>query len=130
MVMNEQQPLRMIHLFSWVLLSIMIVVGWLFFDLLIVRSLLVGGLLANISFWSMKRDLTSLLQGELTAVKTRFFLKYYSRLAVLSVVLFFVIRFDIVNVIGLLAGLSTVFISIALVAIDGARKEINIKEAS
>ena len=128
--MKDQQPLRTVLLYSWILLGFMLAVGWLVFDVLIVRSLLVGGLLANLSFWLMKRDLTRLLQGELAAVKVRFFIKYYARLALITLVLFLVIRHGAVHVIGLLVGLSTVFISIAAVAIDSARKELNIKEAS
>lgn len=130
MGINEQKPLRKILIFSWVLLGIMISISWFIFDLLVVRSLFVGGFLANTSFWLMKRDLTRLLQGELTAVKARFFIKYYARLAVITVILFLVVRYGAVNVIGLLVGLSTVFISIAVVAADSIRKELNIKEAS
>jgi hypothetical protein len=85
---------------------------------------------ANLSFWLLKRDLTGLLRGELAAVKPRFFIKYYARLAVITVMLFLVIKYNAVQVIGLLVGLSTVFISIALVAIDNLRKELNSKEAS
>jgi len=130
MSVDEQKPLGMVLIYSWVVLGLMVVISWFFFELLIVWSLLVGGVLANLSFWLMKRDLTRLLQGELAAVKTRFFIKYYARLAVVTAILFVVIRFGAVHLVGLLVGLSTVFISIAAVAINSARKEINIKEAS
>ena len=126
MAINEQKTLRTVLLFSWVLLGIMTVIGWLVLDVLFVRSLLVGGLVANVSFWLLQRDLSRLLQGDLTAVKARFFIKYYARLAVIAVILFLVIKFGAVNLIGLLVGLSTVFVSIAAVAINSARKEINI----
>ena len=126
MGLNEQKPLRTVLIFSWVLLGIMTLIGWLVFDVLFVRSLLVGGLVANVSFWLLQRDLTRLLQGELTAVKPRFFIKYYARLAVVTIILFLVIKFGAVHLIGLLVGLSTVFVSIAAVAINSARKEINI----
>ncbi|MCK4839850.1 MAG: ATP synthase subunit I [Desulfobulbaceae bacterium] len=130
MGIDEQKPLRMVLILSWALLGIMIALSWFVFDGRIACSLLVGGVLANLSFWLMKRDLTRLLQGELAAVKSRFFIKYYARLAVITVILFLVIRSGAVHLIGLLVGLSTVFISIAVVAIDSARKELNIKEAS
>lgn len=128
--MGEQRPLRMVLIYSWILLAVMSVTGWFFYDLLMARSLLVGGVLANTSFWFMKRDLTRLLRGDLAAVKARFFIKYYARLAVITVVLFWVVRQGTVHIIGLLVGLSTVFISIAVVAISSAGKELNIKEAS
>ena len=126
MGINEQQPLRTVLLFSWILLAIMTVISWLLLDVMFVRSLLIGGLLANVSFWLLQRDLTRLLQGDLTAVKGRFFIKYYARLAVITVILFLVIKFGAVHLIGLLVGLSTVFVSIAAVAINSARKELNI----
>ncbi len=130
MDIKDRQPLRTVLIFSWVVLGIMMVLGWLVADGLVVRSLLVGGFVANVSFWLMKRDLARLLQGELAAVKVRFFIKYYARLAVVTAILFLVIRSGAVHLVGLLVGLSTVFISIAAVAIDNARKELNIKEAS
>ena len=126
MGINEQQPLRTVLLFSWVLLGIMTVISWLVLDVMFVRSLLIGGLLANVSFWLLQRDLSRLLQGELAAVKGRFFIKYYARLAVVIIILFLVIKFGAVHLIGLLVGLSTVFVSIAAVAINSARKELNI----
>ena len=130
--MAETGPnqLRQVQLFSWLVLGIMLVLGRLFFEPLLVRSLFAGGVVANLSFWLLKRDLTGLLRGELAAVKPRFFIKYYARLAVITVMLFLVIKYNAVQVIGLLVGLSTVFISIALVAIDNLRKELNSKEAS
>ncbi|MEN8134856.1 MAG: ATP synthase subunit I [Thermodesulfobacteriota bacterium] len=130
MDINEQKPLGSVLIFSWVLLGNMIVVGWFVADVVLVSSLFVGGCVANISFWLMKRDLTRLLQGELAAVKARFFIKYYARLAVITAILFLVIRSGAVHLVGLLVGLSTVFVSIAVVAIASVRKELNIKEAS
>lgn len=122
---NEHKPLGTVLMFSWILLGIMLVTGWLAAGALMAKSLLIGGLLANTSFWLMKRDLTRLLQGELAAVKARFFIKYYVRLAIIAVILFLVIRSGAVHLIGLLVGLSTIFISIAVVAIANARKELN-----
>ncbi len=130
MDIKDRQPLRTVLIFSWLLLGIMMVLGWLVADGLVARSLFIGGFVANVSFWLMKRDLTRLLQGELAAVKVRFFIKYYARLVVVAGILFLVIRSGAVHLVGLLVGLSTVFISIAVVAIDSARKELNIKEAS
>lgn len=129
MNISEQKPLGTVLLFSWILLGVMLATGWFLAGALMTKSLLIGGLLANTSFWLMQRDLTRLLQGELAAVKARFFIKYYIRLAVIAVILFLVIRSGTVHLIGLLVGLSTIFISIAVVAIDSARKELNTKEA-
>jgi len=128
--MKQQETLQKIQIYSLALLIIMAAVAWPFYDLLIVSSILVGGAIVNLSFWLLKKDLTKLLQGDLTAVKARFFIKYYARLALIAIVLFLLIKNGSVNVIGLLIGLSSIFFSIATVAIGNASKVINIKEAS
>jgi hypothetical protein len=127
---SEQKPLKTVQLNSWILLAIMVVVGWFCFGPLFGGSLLIGGLLANVSFWMLKRDLTRLLRGELTAVKAGFFIKYYVRLSIVAALLFLIIRYGSVEIVGLLIGLSTVFVSITVVAIFCFMKELNVKEAS
>ena len=127
---NERLPLKRVIFFSWVILAAFWLGSWLIFSMEVSWGVLSGGFLANISFLLLKRDLTRLLEGELVGVKARFFIKYYARLAVIAVILFLIIRFQAVHVIGLLTGLSTIFFSIAAVAISNAGKEFNIKEAS
>ena len=127
---DERLPLKKIALYSWILLAVMLLGSWMIFSLEAAGSVLAGGLLANISFILLRRDLTRLLQGELEAVKVRFFIKYYARLTVIAVSLFLLISYQVVQVVGLLTGLSTIFLSIAAVAISSVRNELNIKEAS
>jgi hypothetical protein len=127
MRVDERLTLKKIQLYSWVILLIMTGSGWFFAEgNLIAGSIIIGGIVANISFWLLEKDLSRLLQGELAAVKARFFIKYYARLAVVAVVLFLIIRYRAVDIMGLLAGLSTVFISIAVVAVLNSRKGSNI----
>lgn len=127
---DERLPLKKIFYFSWVVLAVFWLASWLIFSLELAWGVLAGGLLANSSFILLKRDLTRLLQGELAAVKARFFIKYYARLALIAVIIFLVIKYRTVHVIGLLIGLSTIFASIAAVGVSSAMKESNIKEAS
>ena len=126
----DRLPLNKVVYYSWILLPCLAIGSWMFFGLKTAEGVLAGGLLANISFLLLKRDLTRLLQGELAAVKARFFIKYYARMALIAVILFLIIRYQAVHLLGLLTGLSTIFISIAAVAIGSANKELNIKEAS
>ena len=124
---DEQATLKEIQLYSWTILLIMTGTGWfLTKDQLVAGAIVTGGLIANISFWLLKKDLTRLLQGELAAVKARFFIKYYVRLAVITIILFLIVRYGAVHIMGLLTGLSTVFISIAAVAVLKTRKGSNI----
>ena len=123
-------PLKKVIYFSWIVLALLWIASWLIFSLEVAWAVLTGGVIANVSFLLLKRDLTRLLQGELTAVKARFFIKYYTRLAVIAVTLFLIIRYQVVHLLGLMTGLSTIFISIAAVGISSAGKDLNIKEAS
>ncbi len=128
---KENGPtLRHIQLIGWLLLAALTAGSWLFFDLFIARSVLLGGLLANISFWLLQRDLTRLLKGPLDGIKARFFIKYYLRLTVLALILFLLISKELVNFIGLLAGLSTILVSIIVLAVGIMKKTIHIREAS
>jgi hypothetical protein len=78
-------------------------------------------LIANLSFLFLKNDLTLVMQGPLQAVKFRFFIKYYLRLTVLAVLLYFLVRYGQVRVIGLLLGLSTVVAGIVVAALSQAK---------
>ncbi len=94
-------------------------------------AVLAGGLLSLLSFAWLKRDISSVFTGPLGPAKVLFFLKYYARLALVAVALFIIIRHRLVNVIGLLAGLSTAMCSIVIAGAGHARKlYVNAKEAA
>jgi lipid-A-disaccharide synthase-like uncharacterized protein len=63
-------------------------------------------------------------------VKGPVMVKYYIRLAITAVVLYFLIAYDTVNVIGLLIGLSVVVINIAVTLITTLAKKNSIEEVS
>jgi len=130
--MNKEEalPLRRIQIWSWILLVLLSGGGILFFDSAVTGGIIAGGIIANTSFWLLKRDLTKLLQGDATGLRARFFLRYYLRLALLAIILFLMIKYSSLNIIGLLAGLSVVFLSIGGVALGGALKLLQNREAS
>jgi len=95
------------------------------------KSVFVGGAVANISFMFLKKDLIKLLGGPLEAAKVRFFIRYYIRLSVVVIILFLLVKYQVVNTIGLLLGLSTVLTSICITAAGEVKKiYFNFKEAS
>lgn len=123
--------LKKVQIFNWLLLVIMTGAGWLILSAYVAQSIFIGGIIANISFAFLKKDLVRVLSGPLEATKIRFFMKYYARLAVVVVVLFFLVKYQRVHIIGLLLGLSTVLVSIGLTVTGAARKiYFNVKEAS
>lgn len=130
MTPDEALPLRRIQLWNWILLVLLAGGSAAFLGTHFARGVVVGGVLANSSFWLLKRDLSRLLKGDLAAVKVRFFVKYYARLSLLAVLLFVLVKYASLNIPGLLAGLSVVFLSIAGVAAFAAIKTFKFREAS
>lgn len=123
-------PLKRVQIINWILLAVFSVSALFFFSAKVAEGVLIGSLIANLSFLVLKRDLTRIFQGPMQVAKVRFFIKYYLRLFVLAVVLYLLVRNYQVHVIGLLAGLSTVVVGILITAIDVVKKNaFSMKEA-
>ena len=116
---------------TWLLLLTMTAAGGLLVSPSFAKGLFIGGLIANISFILLKKDITRVLSGPLNAAKGRFLIKYYIRLTVLALILFCLVRYRSIHLVGLLVGLSTVVISIGIMVAGAARKvALTAKEAS
>jgi hypothetical protein len=116
---------------NWLLLLGMAAAGGLFVSPYFAKGVFIGGLIANISFILLKKDITRVLTGPLNAAKGRFLIKYYIRLTVLALILFFLVRYKSIHLVGLLIGLSTVVLSIGIMVAGAARKvALTAKEAS
>jgi len=85
-------------------------------------SVAVGGGLATLSFLFLQRDIRRIFQGDRIAhARGAFLLQYYARLALLAAVLYGIIKYRLVDVIGLVAGLSSIVASILVLALLAAR---------
>jgi len=116
---------------NWLLLIVMTAAGGLFISPYFAKGLFIGGLLANISFFLLKKDITKALSGPLNAAKGLILVKYYIRLTALGIILFFLVKYKSIHFIGLLIGLSTVVLSIGILVAAAARKvALTAKEAS
>ena len=128
---DEYFPLHKMGRLNWLLLLVMTAAGGLIISPYFAKGLLIGGLIANISFILLKKDITRVLTGPLNAAKGRFLIKYYIRLAVLALILFILVRSKSIHLVGLLVGLSTVVISIGIMVAGAAKKvALTAKEAS
>ncbi len=107
---------------NWLMLLAMTAAGWLFFSPHFAKGLFIGGLIVNVSFSLLRKDLTKALSGPLQSAKVLLLFKYSIRLTVLALILFFLIRYRSVHIIGLLVGLSTVVISIGITVAEAAKK--------
>ncbi len=100
---------------------------WFVYDWPLAQSVLIGGLLANGSFFLLKRDAYRLMQrlSESTEnsgqgvdfEKTRFFLRSVARLLVFALLLFMLASQITIHVGGLIAGLATIMISVIVVGL-------------
>jgi len=128
---DEYFPLHRMGRLNWLLLLVMTAGGGLFISPYFAKGLFIGGLIANISFILLKKDITRALSGPLNAAKGRFLIKYYIRFTILALILFFLVRYRSVHLVGMLVGLSTVVISIGIMVAGAAKKVALItKEAS
>ncbi len=128
---DDGLSLKKVQTLNWLLLAAMSIAGLIFFSGQVAKSIFIGGLIVTVSFRFLQRDLTRLLTGPLTAVKGRFFIKYYARFAVVAVVLFYLIHNRAVDTAAMLVGLSTVLVSIIVTTAGEAKKiYLSTKEAS
>ncbi len=112
---------------SILLLDLVLLVGMVVGSTMVVSpavgaSVAVGGLVATASFLALQRDVRRIFRVEqVRRAKAVFLFKYYARLALLAAVLYGVIKYRLVDVVGLIAGLSSVVLSILVVALLAAR---------
>lgn len=94
----------------------------------VAKSVLIGGLLANVSFYLLRRDINRFMDNFSQAgmnwkavkqiEKVSFFLKFYGRLAILAVILYLLVSRVTVDVVGLVVGLSTIMLSVVVVVLS------------
>ncbi|MCB2182863.1 MAG: ATP synthase subunit I [Desulfobulbaceae bacterium] len=125
---QDEFPIHRVDIINWVLAGILSVVAWLYYPLFIAKSVFIGGLLANISYLFLKKDLKNFLQGKLLLsgkvqmAKTQFYVKYYMRLGALGLILYFLVSRHIAHPLGLLIGLSVVVFSIGITLASVVKK--------
>ncbi len=130
-------PLHRMEISSWLVLITATTGTWFVLgNIYLAFSLLLGGLIANASYYIMKRDLVNFLQGALQGdgkekvAKAKYYLKYYVRLAVLTLILYVIIRNQFAQPIALIVGLSTVVFSICFTVASVARQYFSAAEGA
>ena len=128
---TEKDPLqKRLEITNWILLSVLIA-GSLF-----VRSgrftlgILFGGLISIVNFYWLYRNLLSVFSKHLNRARSALMLRYYLRLTVTAIALCWIISRDLVDVIGLIAGLSIVVLNIVLTTIAAFAKKKPVEEAN
>lgn len=120
--------LAQVQWFNWLLLAGLLAGSWYLASWEMARSVLIGGILANGSFYLLRRDINQFIERFSQAgmnwnavkklEKVRFFLKFYGRLALLAAILFLLITWVSIDVIGLVIGLSSIMASVVIVVLS------------
>ena len=121
---------KRIEIFNWIILTIVFILSLIFFPIKFSLGVLLGGFISILNFYWMVRGLQGLFKNPAGNVKGPVMVKYYIRLALTAVVLYFLIANHTVNVIGLIIGLSIVVINILIILMIALAKKNFIEEVS
>ena len=119
---------RKIEIANWIALAIIFIISWIFTPFDFYLGVLLGGFISIINFHWMERGLRGIFANTAGNVKGGVMVKYYIRLVLTAVVLYFLIANATVNVIGLLIGLSVVVINIIVTLITTMAKKKLLEE--
>ena len=88
-------------------------------------GIIVGGLVTTANFIFLQRTLKKAFGTDFRrkAKKISIFLKYYFRLLILGIIIFILLKYQLVAPVGLVIGLSTVVVAIAFLGICMAFKK-------
>jgi hypothetical protein len=126
----EKDPLQQkLENLNWIILGGFVLISLIFFRIPFTLGILLGGLISIINFFWLKRDLRIVFSALTGRAKAAIMFRYYIRFFVSAVVIYFIITQTIVDVIGLLIGLSIVVINIVLTLLMGLSKKNLVEEA-
>jgi hypothetical protein len=120
------------QLLSWVVLLVLTSAALLFGSLSFAWSVLAGGLISIASFFLSNRDIVRLVDSvvslpdlddrKATAERGQrgYLLKFWLRIISIAVALLVLIKWQLVNIFGLILGLSTVVVAIVFISINVA----------
>ncbi len=114
----EKDPLQArLEITNWLVLAVCLIISVLLMSASFTYGILLGGFISIVNFHWLDRDLRKIFSNLSGKAKSALLLKYYLRLAVTAVVLYILISQSLVDIIGLLVGLSVVVMNIVLTAV-------------
>jgi hypothetical protein len=125
----EKDPLqKRIEITNWILFAAL-AAGSLFLRApRFTLGVLLGGLISVVNFHWLYRNLLNVFTKHLNRARSALMLRYYIRLAVTATVLFWVISRNLVDVIGLVIGLSVVVLNIVLTTLMSLSRKTHVEE--
>lgn len=112
---TEKDPLqKRLEITNWILLAVLVAGSLFLRSTRFSLGILLGGLISIVNFHWLYRNLLSVFQKHLNRARAALMLRYYLRLAVTAIALYWIISRNLVDVIGLVIGLSVVVLNIVL----------------
>lgn len=121
---------KKIEIANWIILAVLFTASLIFAPLKFALGVLIGGFISILNFHWLGHSLRGFFKNLSGNVKGPVIFKYFIRLAITAVVLYFLIAYDTVNVIGLLVGLSVVVINIIVTLITTLAKKNSLEEVN
>jgi hypothetical protein len=119
---------RKIEIVNWIILVLIFIPSLIFGTFKFALGVLLGGFISILNFYWMERSLRRVFEKLTGNVKGAVVFKYFIRLALTAIVLYFLISTDTVNIIGLIIGLSVVVITIVVTVITTLTKKNFLEE--
>ena len=119
---------KKIEIANWIILTVIFIPSLIFASLKFALGVLLGGFISIVNFYWMQRSLWGVFEKPAANIRGAVIFKYFIRLALSAVVLYFLISAGTVSVIGLIIGLSVVVISIVQTVIINLTKKNFLKE--
>ena len=119
---------KRIEITNWIILAVIFIPSLFLAPLKFSLGILLGGFVSIVNFHWMARGLRGIFQNLQGNPKGTVMVKYYIRLDIMAVVLYLLIANNVVDIIGLLIGLSVVIINILATMIIALAKKNFIEE--
>lgn len=118
MSLRQKDPLqKRLEITNWIILAVVLVISLSFGSTHFSLGILCGGLISVINFHGLYLNLVSVFTTHADRAGKAVLIRYYFRLALTAFVLYWVISGRLVDVIGLVIGLSVVFMNIVLTTV-------------
>ncbi|MCX5845131.1 MAG: ATP synthase subunit I [Deltaproteobacteria bacterium] len=128
---TEKDPLqKKIEITNWIIMGILLMLSFFFMPYRFTLGMVLGGFISIVNFHWLDRDLRKVFSRLSERSGSFVMVKYFIRITVTAFVLYFIISADIVDIIGLLIGLSTVVITMVFTAIAAYSKKNCLEEVS
>ncbi|MDA8126667.1 MAG: ATP synthase subunit I [Deltaproteobacteria bacterium] len=129
MNLTEKDPLqKRLEWTNVILLALLVVLSLLLRSPRFSLGVLCGGLISILNFHGLYRNLRSVFSKHLHRAKAALMVRYYLRLVLTALILYWVISQALVDVIGLVIGLSIVVLNIILTTVLVLSKKNRLEE--